>query len=218
MNPRDALGSVPEYSHRSSGNAPIPAARKADTPTAPPRHADHRVKRVVAGAGRHPRLFSIASGKVVDGGPPAFPVHASPPCRLGWTFHAALRDHPASVSRNVRSASHTRFRLRGRESIFRAAGITRVASSSCCCACGQAIGRPIRMPDASLSASVRPSGWAPEADLDPNADPPLARPDHHLEANVVTTDYSDWATNCPECKVTAVPVTPCNEPSDWQGS
>ena len=33
---------------------------------------------------------------------------------------------------------------------------------------------------------------------------------HHPEsgANVVTTEYSDWATNCPEYKVTAVEVTP----------
>ena len=28
-------------------------------------------------------------------------------------------------------------------------------------------------------------------------------------ANVVTTEYSDWATNCPEYKVTAVEVSPC---------
>ncbi len=27
-------------------------------------------------------------------------------------------------------------------------------------------------------------------------------------ANVITTDYSDWATNCPEYKVTAVQVSP----------
>jgi formate dehydrogenase major subunit len=27
-------------------------------------------------------------------------------------------------------------------------------------------------------------------------------------ANVVTTDNSDWATNCPEYKVTAVEVSP----------
>jgi len=41
---------------------------------------------------------------------------------------------------------------------------------------------------------------------------------HHPEtqANVVTTDFSDWATNCPEYKVTAVQVTPSNGPSDWQ--
>ena len=38
---------------------------------------------------------------------------------------------------------------------------------------------------------------------------------HHPEsgANVVTTEYSDWATNCPEYKVTAVQVTPSNEPN-----
>ncbi len=43
---------------------------------------------------------------------------------------------------------------------------------------------------------------------------------HHPEtqANVITTDYSDWATNCPEYKVTAVQVSPSNGPSDWQES
>ncbi len=35
-------------------------------------------------------------------------------------------------------------------------------------------------------------------------------------ANVVTTDNSDWATNCPEYKVTAVQVTKVTEPSAWQ--
>jgi formate dehydrogenase major subunit len=41
---------------------------------------------------------------------------------------------------------------------------------------------------------------------------------HHpmTQANVVTTDYSDWATNCPEYKVTAVQVSPSNGPSQWQ--
>jgi len=41
---------------------------------------------------------------------------------------------------------------------------------------------------------------------------------HHpgTQANVITTDYSDWATNCPEYKVTAVQVTPSNGPTDWQ--
>jgi formate dehydrogenase major subunit len=41
---------------------------------------------------------------------------------------------------------------------------------------------------------------------------------HHPEtgANVVTTEYSDWATSCPEYKVTAVEVTPANHRSDWQ--
>ncbi|MDO9436390.1 formate dehydrogenase subunit alpha [Hydrogenophaga sp.] len=35
-------------------------------------------------------------------------------------------------------------------------------------------------------------------------------------ANVITTDNSDWATNCPEYKVTAVEVTKVMQPSDWQ--
>jgi formate dehydrogenase major subunit len=41
---------------------------------------------------------------------------------------------------------------------------------------------------------------------------------HHpaTQANVVTSDYSDWATNCPEYKVTAVQVLPTNGPSEWQ--
>jgi formate dehydrogenase major subunit len=41
---------------------------------------------------------------------------------------------------------------------------------------------------------------------------------HHAAtgANVVTTDYSDWATNCPEYKVTAVQVRRTNHPSAWQ--
>jgi len=36
------------------------------------------------------------------------------------------------------------------------------------------------------------------------------------QANVVTTEYSDWATNCPEYKVTAVQVSPSNGPTEWQ--
>ncbi len=41
---------------------------------------------------------------------------------------------------------------------------------------------------------------------------------HHpdTQANVITTDYSDWATNCPEYKVTAVQISPSNGPSPWQ--
>jgi formate dehydrogenase major subunit len=37
-------------------------------------------------------------------------------------------------------------------------------------------------------------------------------------ANVITTDNSDWATNCPEYKVTAVQVTKVTGPSEWQRS
>jgi formate dehydrogenase major subunit len=35
-------------------------------------------------------------------------------------------------------------------------------------------------------------------------------------ANVITTDNSDWATNCPEYKVTAVQVVKVALPSEWQ--
>jgi formate dehydrogenase major subunit len=43
---------------------------------------------------------------------------------------------------------------------------------------------------------------------------------HHpvTQANVVTTEFSDWATNCPEFKVTAVQVSRSNGPSEWQES
>ncbi len=41
---------------------------------------------------------------------------------------------------------------------------------------------------------------------------------HHPKtgANVITTDFTDWATNCPEYKVTAVQVRKTNRVSDWQ--
>ena len=41
---------------------------------------------------------------------------------------------------------------------------------------------------------------------------------HYPESgtNVITTELSDWATDCPEYKVTAVEVTPANHRSTWQ--
>ena len=41
---------------------------------------------------------------------------------------------------------------------------------------------------------------------------------HHAisGANVVTTDFTDWATSCPEYKVTAVQVRPVKKESEWQ--
>jgi formate dehydrogenase major subunit len=41
---------------------------------------------------------------------------------------------------------------------------------------------------------------------------------HHPDTgtNVVTTELSDWATECPEYKVTAVEVRPANHRSEWQ--
>ena len=43
---------------------------------------------------------------------------------------------------------------------------------------------------------------------------------HHPESgsNVITTDNSDWATNCPEYKVTAVQIKPEVDLSQWQQS
>jgi formate dehydrogenase major subunit len=35
-------------------------------------------------------------------------------------------------------------------------------------------------------------------------------------ANVITTENSDWATNCPEYKVTAVQAVRVSQPSEWQ--
>ena len=35
-------------------------------------------------------------------------------------------------------------------------------------------------------------------------------------ANVVTTEFSDWATSCPEYKVTAVRIAPASHRSSWQ--
>ena len=42
-------------------------------------------------------------------------------------------------------------------------------------------------------------------------------PSPDTQANVVTTEYSDWATNCPEYKVTAVQVLPSNGPTRMAG-
>jgi formate dehydrogenase major subunit len=41
---------------------------------------------------------------------------------------------------------------------------------------------------------------------------------HHAKSgtNVITTEFSDWATNCPEYKVTAVQVRPTNHLAEWQ--
>ena len=41
---------------------------------------------------------------------------------------------------------------------------------------------------------------------------------HHMftGANVVTTEFTDWATGCPEYKVTAVQVAPARKVSEWQ--
>ncbi|MCZ6888429.1 MAG: formate dehydrogenase subunit alpha [Gammaproteobacteria bacterium] len=43
---------------------------------------------------------------------------------------------------------------------------------------------------------------------------------HHPSTgtNVITTNLTDWATDCPEYKVTAVEIRPANHRSDWQSN
>lgn len=58
-----------------------------------------------------------------------------------------------------------------------------------------------------------------EARITENMQPGVVYTTFHMPesgANVVTTDNSDWATSCPEYKVTAVQVRPTNRKSDWQ--
>ena len=59
------------------------------------------------------------------------------------------------------------------------------------------------------------------ADITPRMQPGVVYTTFHFPesgANVITTDSSDWATNCPEYKVTAVQVMPVSQPSQWQKS
>jgi formate dehydrogenase major subunit len=65
----------------------------------------------------------------------------------------------------------------------------------------------------------RAGGTALRADITDRVAPGVVYTTFHhpdTQANVVTTEFSDWATNCPEYKVTAVQVSPSNGPSDWQ--
>ena len=57
------------------------------------------------------------------------------------------------------------------------------------------------------------------ARLNKNTQPGVVYTTFHFPesgANVITTDSSDWATNCPEYKVTAVQVVSVTQPSEWQ--
>jgi formate dehydrogenase major subunit len=57
------------------------------------------------------------------------------------------------------------------------------------------------------------------ASITPRVQPGVVYTTFHFPesgANVITTDNSDWATNCPEYKVTAVQVTRVTQPSAWQ--
>jgi formate dehydrogenase major subunit len=57
------------------------------------------------------------------------------------------------------------------------------------------------------------------ANITPRVQPGVVYTTFHFPesgANVITTENSDWATNCPEYKVTAVQVTRVTQPSAWQ--
>jgi len=57
------------------------------------------------------------------------------------------------------------------------------------------------------------------ADISENIQPGVVYTTFHFPesgANVITTSSSDWATNCPEYKVTAVQIMPVSQPSEWQ--
>lgn len=57
------------------------------------------------------------------------------------------------------------------------------------------------------------------ADITENIQPGVVYTTFHFPesgANVITTSSSDWATNCPEYKVTAVQIMPVSQPSEWQ--
>lgn len=58
-----------------------------------------------------------------------------------------------------------------------------------------------------------------EARITENMQPGVVYTTFHMPesgANIITTDNSDWATSCPEYKVTAVEVRQTNRKSDWQ--
>ncbi|WP_075795703.1 formate dehydrogenase subunit alpha [Massilia putida] len=84
-------------------------------------------------------------------------------------------------------------------------------------------------PDDALERGIREGDWAGiesragqtvlRATLTDRVQPGVVYTTFHFPesgANVITTDSSDWATNCPEYKVTAVQVMPVTQPSDWQ--
>jgi len=67
---------------------------------------------------------------------------------------------------------------------------------------------------ASVMVSSRKGSTALVAQVTDRVPPGVVHTTFHhpdSEANVLTTEFSDWATNCPEYKVTAVQVVPGNE-------
>ena len=72
---------------------------------------------------------------------------------------------------------------------------------------------------AMVSLSSRVGGTTLRAEITERVPPGVVYTTFHhpvTGANVITTEHSDWATNCPEYKVTAVQVNPSNQTSNWQ--
>jgi len=70
-----------------------------------------------------------------------------------------------------------------------------------------------------VSLTSRVGGTTMRAKISDRVPPGVVHTTFHFPmngANVITTENSDWATNCPEYKVTAVQVTPSNRQSEWQ--
>ncbi len=73
--------------------------------------------------------------------------------------------------------------------------------------------------DAWVGISSRAGETVLRATVTENVQPGVVYTTFHFPesgANVITTDNSDWATNCPEYKVTAVQVMPVTQSSAWQ--
>jgi len=70
-----------------------------------------------------------------------------------------------------------------------------------------------------VSLTSRVGGTTMRAKISDRVPPGVVHTTFHFPmngANVITTENSDWATSCPEYKVTAVQVTPSNRQSEWQ--
>lgn len=70
-----------------------------------------------------------------------------------------------------------------------------------------------------VSVASRAGDTVLRANVTPRVQPGVVYTTFHhpaTGANVVTTDNSDWATNCPEYKVTAVQVQKVTQSSNWQ--
>ena len=115
------------------------------------------------------------------------------------------RPHPVAVQRRRADAPH-------RE---RRAGTTRIASRSI-----RTTPRTRGINDGDwVGIASRAGETVLRAKVTERMQPGVVYTTFHFPesgANVITTDNSDWATNCPEYKVTAVQVMPVEQPSQWQ--